>query len=60
MNIQERDLLKVLYSEKYINQRILADLSGHSLGVVNRSLKQLVRRIYKRRKSINAEGREPV
>ena len=42
MNIQERDLLKVLYSEKYINQRILADLSGHSLGVVNRSLKQLL------------------
>ncbi len=46
MNIQERDLLKVLYSENYINQRILADLSGHSLGWLIDPQTAIVRRIY--------------
>lgn len=42
MNKQDMDILNILYSEKYINQRGLAENSGHSLGVVNRSLKELV------------------
>ena len=42
MNIQEADVLKSLFLEPFINQRILADLCGHSLGVVNRSLKNLI------------------
>ena len=39
MNKQDMDILNVLHSEKYKNQRDLAENSGHSLGVVNRSLK---------------------
>lgn len=35
------DVLNTLAKEKYINQRRLAAASGHSLGVVNRSLREL-------------------
>lgn len=42
MNKYEADVLKSLYLEPFTNQRILADLCGHSLGVVNRSLKNLI------------------
>ena len=42
MNKQERDILNVLAKEPYINQRILTKVSGHSLGVVNRSIKSLI------------------
>ncbi len=42
MNLQESDILRTLLYEPFINQRILAETSGHSLGVVNRSLKQLI------------------
>lgn len=41
MNIQELDLMKILLEKPFINQRLLAEESGHSLGVVNRSLKNL-------------------
>ena len=43
---QELDILNVLYKEPFINQRILSETSGHSLGVVNRSLKRLMERDY--------------
>lgn len=43
MNKQELDILNSLYLEPFINQRILAETSGHSLGVVNRSLKELMK-----------------
>lgn len=46
MNKQECDILEALYAEPYINQRVLANLSGHSLGIVNRSLKQLLKEGY--------------
>lgn len=46
MNIQKMDILNILLSESYVNQRILAESSGHSLGVVNRSLKELVQEGY--------------
>lgn len=42
MNNQERDILNTLLLEPYINQRILSETCGHSLGIVNRSLKSLV------------------
>lgn len=46
MNKQECDILEALYAEPYINQRVLANLSGYSLGIVNRSLKQLLKEGY--------------
>lgn len=46
MNIQEKDILQILFTESYINQRILAELSGHSLGIVNRSIASLVKEGY--------------
>ena len=46
MNKQESDILNALLLEPFINQRILAEVSGHSLGVVNRSLKDLIKADY--------------
>lgn len=46
MNKQGSDILNILFLEPFINQRILAEVSGHSLGVVNRSLKELIRTEY--------------
>ena len=43
MNKQESDILRTLFTESFINQRILSETSGHSLGVVNRSLKRLIK-----------------
>ena len=42
MNRQESDILRTICVESFINQRILSEASGHSLGVVNRSLKALM------------------
>lgn len=42
MNKQESDILRTLFQEPFINQRILSEASGHSLGVVNRSIKTLI------------------
>lgn len=46
MNKQESDILNALLLEPFINQRVLAEISGHSLGVVNRSLKELIKAGY--------------
>lgn len=46
MNKQESDILNTLLVEPFINQRILAECCGHSLGVVNRSIKQLMKDEY--------------
>ena len=46
MNIQECDILKILFEEPFTSQRALSEQSGHSLGVVNRSLKALIREGY--------------
>ena len=43
MNIQSKDILKILNNETFVNQRILAETSGYSLGTVNSSLKELVK-----------------
>lgn len=42
MNKQEMDILSSLLVEPFINQRILSELTGHSLGVVNKSIKSLI------------------
>ena len=42
MNKQESDIMNAILNEPYINQRILANISGHSLGIVNKSIKSLI------------------
>ena len=42
MNRQEADILKKIIEDNFINQRILAETTGHSLGVVNRSMRALI------------------
>ena len=46
MNKQESDILQSLRINPFINQRILAEITGYSLGVVNKSLKQLIKTGY--------------
>lgn len=46
VNKQEKDILNTLLSEPFINQRVLAEACGHSLGVVNRSIKELMKQGY--------------
>jgi len=43
MNIQSLDILNALHSKPYTNQRDLAQKSGHSLGIVNRCIKELMK-----------------
>ena len=43
MNKQESDILNTLLYEPFINQRILSETSGYSLGVVNHSIKNLIK-----------------
>lgn len=42
MNNLKQDILNNLIKEPFINQRILAAQTGHSLGIVNRSIKELI------------------
>ena len=42
MNNSKQDILNNLIKEPFVNQRILAAQTGHSLGIVNRSLKELI------------------
>lgn len=46
MNTQESDILKIMIEKKMTNQRLIAEESGHSLGVVNRSVKGLFEQGY--------------
>lgn len=41
MNKREMDILNSLHIEPFINQRILAEITGYSLGMVNKSIKKL-------------------
>ena len=41
MNAQESDILLKLYEKPSVNQRALAESTGHSLGVVNKTVKSL-------------------
>lgn len=40
--IPESDILYNLYQEPFIDQRILSELTGHSLGMVNKSIRNLM------------------
>lgn len=42
MNRQERDILMAIYKNHFSNQRMLSDISGYSLGLVNTTLKALM------------------
>ena len=42
MNNSKQDILNNLIKEPFINQRILAAQTGHSLGIVNRSIKEQI------------------
>lgn len=42
MNRYDRDILNAIASEPVINQRMLAEISGYSLGTVNRSVRSLI------------------
>lgn len=46
MNLQESNILRTLLHNPFVNQRILAEISGHSLGIVNRSLRSLMENGY--------------
>ena len=46
MNKQEMDILSSLFMEPFVNQRILSELTGHSLGIVNKSIKSLIEQEY--------------
>ena len=46
MNIQEFDIMNILYDKPYVNQRKLVNESGHSLGIVNRAIKSLIEKKY--------------
>ena len=46
VNKQESDILNTLLSKPFENQRVLAKDSGHSLGIVNRSIKELISQGY--------------
>ena len=46
MNKQEEDILLSLYDEPFINQRILSETTSHSLGIVNKSIKNLLKNEY--------------
>lgn len=46
INRQECDVLSTLASQPYVNQRILANDSGHSLGTVNQTIRRLSEKGY--------------
>jgi len=46
VNRQESDIISVLIKDSGVNQRMLAKVTGHSLGVVNRSIKSLTKAGY--------------
>lgn len=43
---KQEDILLSLYDEPFINQRILSEITGHSLGIVNKSIKSLIKSDY--------------
>ena len=40
------DILSSLFVEPFINQRVLSEKTGHSLGIVNKSIKNLIKNEY--------------
>lgn len=46
MNIQEQDILFDIYQNTYTTQRVIAEHTGYSLGMVNKTLKNLIKNRY--------------
>ena len=46
LNKQEMDILSSLFVEPFINQWVLSEKTGHSLGIVNKSIKNLIKNEY--------------
>ena len=46
MNLREKDVLLEIYSNGFTNQRNIATAVGHSLGIVNKSIKNLIEEDY--------------
>lgn len=46
MNVYESEITNILCKEPFVNQRILAETTGHSIGSVNKSLRQLAQEGY--------------
>lgn len=46
MNRKEKDILNQLCTTQYVNQREVAELTGYSLGIVNRSIRELIKEGY--------------
>ena len=46
MNKKKYDILNFLIKEPYVNQRILSEQCGHSLGTVNKCIKELIEQGY--------------
>ena len=42
MNVYESDILKIINENGFENQRTISELSGHSLGMVNKSIRNLI------------------
>ncbi len=42
LTLQEAEILTSLNKEPFVNQRILSEVSGHSLGIVNKSIRNLI------------------
>ncbi len=46
MNIQEADILNNIYQNGFTNQRVLAENCGHSLGMINQGMNELIKSGY--------------
>ena len=46
LSLYESDIICALNSEEYVNQRHLAEITGHSLGVINKALTELTGKGY--------------
>lgn len=46
MNIQEMNIIQSIIKEPYTNQRDLSKRTGHSIGVINKSLANLIKKEY--------------
>ena len=46
MNIQTLDIMNIFMDQSYVNQRMVAEQSGYSLGTVNRAIRELVEEGY--------------
>ena len=55
MNRQEKDIMQILLDNANMNQRMISEMSGHSLGIVNRSINNLIKQGYLNEERIPTE-----